>query len=335
MRISFLVAAFLALLVTVAVASEIEDNCLNSTNHLIEFIDALQQQVVNFTGVARIPFRYPERPTITASIGGQKFELLLDSGTRLSVLKLDANEKPPIGLHFVGSDSALADLDGSRQLEYPDHSLKYAEAALLSSGELRIRRLPFRIYSYADGRPPSDFAGSLSVSALRDFVVGIDNDAQEVCIQEPGSYQPARTAAAIPMLQLHDMLLVKAQAGQGELLLMLDTGYSGEILLSDEATRKQDQALTYTGKLSAQYSGFHGEIQGNEFLLDDLKFTSQPWPGLASGTISQGMLAGVAIEAELERTALGQLDGILGAGFLSRFNYAIDQSRGVLFLQER
>lgn len=320
-------------MVVSASAEDLEPGNIKPTNQLIEFIDAVRLRVVKLTDITTIPFKYPERPTISARIGDWDLELLLDSGTRLSVLKLDVNE--PTGLQYVGNDAALADLDGSRPLDYPDHTLSYAEAALLSSGELRIRRLPFRIYRYAEGKPPSDYDGSLALTALREYVVSVDNDAQEIRVQEPGSFMPSNKAAAVPLLMLHDMMLVQARTGQGELLLMLDTGYSGEILLSEPAAGIQEQALTYTGRQSTPYSGFHGIIQGNEFLLDELTFVSQPWPGLASGSIRQGMLAGVVIEAELEQTALGRLDGILGAGFLSRFNYAIDQSRGVLFLQER
>ncbi|MCB1218942.1 hypothetical protein KDL44_16295, partial [bacterium] len=302
---------------------------------MLSFIDGRDQQLLIRSDVLSIPFRYPNRPTLDVRIGEHDFQFLLDSGTRLSILNLLASESKPTGLHFTGHDAFLADLDGKRELEYDDHHLRYAEAELLSSSDLRIRHLPLRTYVYEEQLPGTDFQGSLALQALRSCVVEVSNDELELRLHPLQNFQAPAGWYAVPLLQLHDKLLVQGRAGQGQpLLLMLDTGFSGELMLSGNCCSRLGNALEASGRQLDGFTGFHGSLNGEELLLDQFQLPVQDWPAMKGEGIDSGMLSVLALEGNLEQTALGELDGILGSGFLSRFNYAVDMSRSVLYLQE-
>ncbi|MEZ5338713.1 MAG: hypothetical protein R3F46_10640 [bacterium] len=309
---------------------------LDSANWLLSYIDARDQQLLIRSETVSIPFRYPNRPTLDIRIGDAEYAFLLDSGTRLSILNLLESDPKPAGLHFTGHDSYLADLDGQRELIFGDHALRYAEAELLSSGEMRIRHLPLRTYVYEERLPGSDFQGSLALQALRDCVVEVSNDELELRLHPRQGYQAPSGWRAVPLLQLHDKLLIRAGAGQGQpLLLMLDTGYSGELMLSADCCSRLGTALEASGRQLDAFTGFHGKLSGDELLLEQFTLEGQDWPAMAREGFSYGMLSVLGLEGNLEQSPLGELDGILGSGFLSRFNYAVDLSRSVLYMQER
>lgn len=303
-------------------------------DRLLEFIDGRRTRIVRTGAKIECPFRYPTRPTIEVRLGGRDYDFLLDSGTRLSVLKLSGGSVLPAGLESVSPAGFLADLDGNRKLDYGDHRLAYAEAALVSCGSLRIRNLPLRVYQY-DSEIPGDYSGSLSLHSLQPYVVSIDNDDLMLRLHDAGEYAPSPKAIAVPLQQLHNLVLLRAMAGNQELLLALDTGFSGGLLL-DSRLLETDAPLELLGRASDQsYSGFHGDVSGEAAVLQELKMASQPWPGLAQSTSQLNLVEVTILEGLAQESTLGSIDGILGAGLLARFNYAVDLSRGVLFLEAR
>jgi hypothetical protein len=322
-----LLAAFL--LIQPALAQD------SDTNQLISFLQGKTTRLLEFSPTIEIPFAYAGRPTIEMRVGQQTFQMLLDSGTRLSILNLLAGDQTDISTTSMSHTAELADLDGRPQIDFEDHTLSYASVAYASAGDLRLRNLPFRIYTYNDKLPGADFQGSLALQSLRNATIEFDNSREQLRLYFDNSFKPDTQSLAVPILQLQGLWLVKARAGEEELLLLVDTGFSGELLLGPRAITSLGNQLTGTGETSSSYAGFHNVTSGELAILDSLSLQAQPWPGLAEGTMQLLHVNTVLMPNFIEETALGQLDGIIGSGLLSRYNYAVDQNRSVMFIQDR
>lgn len=306
-----------------------------NTNQLIEFLHGKTIQLLEFIPVLEVPFKYPSRPTIEMRVGNENYQMLLDSGTRLSILNVLSGETLRAGLKTWSQTAELADLDGRSQIVYADHSLRYASAAYAAAGDLRIRNLPLRIYTYESELPGTDFQGSLALRTLHDAIIEFDNDRETLRIHFDGSFRPEPQSLAVPLLQLQGLWFVEARVGEDELLLLLDTGFSGELLLGSRAISALGEKLTPTGETSDSYAGFHGDTGGELAVLDCLLLQGQAWPGLAERSEQVKMINVMMLPDFVEECALGHLDGMIGAGLLSRFNYTVDQSRSVIYLVKR
>src|SRR5690606_1541937 len=129
-------------------------------------------------------------------------------------------------------------------------------------------------------------------------------------------FQPDSNSACIPLLQLNDLFLVEMRAGDQVLRLAVDTGFSGSILLNEESAQGLAESLTMLGKASAAYRGIHSEYAGEQAILEGIQLKAQQWPGLSQRDIQLEMIDCVVMSGFNEETAFGQLDGILGSGFL-------------------
>ena len=308
---------------------------VDKTERLIGFLQGRYAQLLRFADTIEVPFSYPRRPTIELRIAGQPYQMLLDSGTRISILNLTETNSPAAGLLPQSDTELLSDLDRRERTDFEDHTLSYATCSLASAGDLRIRNLPLRVYTYTFELPGNDFQGSLALQALRGSVIEFDNDAEKLRLYLDGSYVPAGNSTALPLLQLNGLSLIQARAGDQTLLLLLDTGFSGELLLGGTAMAALGESLIPTGEASETYAGFHEKLSGELGLLDTLTMQGQDWPGLARRPIEAQMIKVLMMASFSEDSALGRIDGIIGAGLLSKYNYAIDQSGSVLFIRER
>lgn len=248
-------------------------------------------------------------PLFQAEVNGTQVWAALDNRVMASLIDLDFARQADIALGPV-----------TTPFKTPIGSLEHRRAQDVQvqiPGQIRFSA-PFSVvdlstYEKVTGRPVSLVVGYEYFSKLAFFVRPSKGSLQ---IGPSGSVKASASIRAVPLIS--DRPLVDVRVGETTLSLTLDLGYNGDIALTPDAWSKLK-----LDRLPATF-GKGGNLGGETY---DVKYVE-----LASARI--GPFTVEDVTASLRPTMLGDQDGLLGMGFLRRFDFALDIDAGKLWLIE-
>ena len=174
-----------------------------------------------------IPFVHPRRPTVYLEAGCVTLPMLFDSGTYLSIFIDDGQFISP-GLNPVPYAELLAGADGKLPLVGYDNEPTYGFLDLAKLGGVRIRDVPFRIYS-GSGDLARDYAGAVAPALFGAYIVEVRNSRTEISLHHPPDWGPPESIAVMPLLLLPRGSFVAMRIAGESWWFHLDTGFSGSI----------------------------------------------------------------------------------------------------------
>jgi len=288
---------------------------------------------VRIYGEPAFSFEHPKRPTVMIRLGDTELPMLFDTGTYTCILRLEEEDPLPSGLRPVGDSSVPAWLESKRLVDC-NVMLSYAITDSMNLGDVYLRNVPFRIYRDGAGEE-RDYAGALSPVLFHDYIIEVDNAAQLIRLHEPMDYLPSRNALVLPILMLPRGLFVPLFIEDEQLWFHLDTGFSGGVGLLPDTIARHGDAIIESGGTS-RFAGWREQQSYRDLTLAAL--TIKPYPMLSWAPRESLVLHDVDTVAyrdcyqELTGYNIG---GIVGSGFLMRFNYSLDLRLGRLYLMPR
>ena len=261
--------------------------------------------------------RLPERPGLvemTVAVNGTPVRAVIDSGAQLSAV--DAGLAARLGLERVLAAPLLAyGVAGRPRLTHTVHlGLTMPGLALPA---LRAAVLDLASMAAASGR---DFQLLIGRDVLRRLVLEADFPLRRARFLAPGAFRPAHDSIAIPLKVEGGAPLARVQIeAAAPVDLLIDTGATGDLALSDAAARRA--GLTAPGRLVRQ---------GHSISLSGLN----PARTAIAATVRLGELSLRNIDVQIYAPAASAPGpvGLVGAGLLRPFRVALDLNGGRLWL---
>lgn len=291
------------------------------------------QQLANTT--IEIPFAYPNRPTVYVSIGGETIPLLFDTGTNRSILLDTGPGSLPSGLVFDTDQLYSAQLDGKPPELVQNGFLRYASSDKVMLADRYVQSMQFRVYR-AKANTGQDFQGALSpLLFAKTHLIEITNSKSIIRLVPKDVWKPKQYTLDLPLVVLPRGIFIPLFVDGSRLWFQLDTGFSGELAVTPESML--GVALPVDGGESEQ--SFRG--WGRKFELTPCSVTEAILQGYNPDKLpainriihiktAQSYLLPDSYYPEITSLEIG---GIVGAGFLCKFDYALDLSNGWLYIQ--
>ena len=284
-----------------------------------------------------VTFAFSDRPTIEVAINGESRPLLFDTGTNTCLLRLSSAWPEPSRLLLCRDDPGLAQLEGKHLGQADGGVLHYALAPLVRLGGIRLRDVPWRLYSNnEDTDAEVDYAGAFAPVLLRDWLIEVNNTASEIRLQKRQGWLPQRNALMLPLLELPRGLFVPLTIGGRQLWFHFDTGFSGGIGVTPEVLAQQADIIVPAPDAGEQYQGWHKQFTYKGVVIKELRLPA--YPGLSwarSDTLVLHDVAGIAYRDAYRELKGYSIGGIAGSGFWQRFDYVLDYELGRLYLWPR
>jgi hypothetical protein len=282
-----------------------------------------------------IPFEFTDRPTIDVAINGESRPLLFDTGTNTCLLRLSKAWPEPARLAWSSDDETLATLEGKRLSQADGGVLRYAQAALVRLGGVRLRDVAWRVYA-SSGETKADYAGAFAPGLLREWLIEVNNSAGEIRLHGRRGWLPQPGALMLPLVTLPRGLFVPLTIGGRQYWFHFDTGFSGGIGVAPEVlTQHADQIVPAPGS-NEEYLGWHKEYAYTGVVVKTLGLPAYPglsWAG-SEPLVLHGV-EGIAYRDAYRELAGYGVGGIAGSGFWQRFDYVLDYELGRLYLWPR
>ncbi len=281
-----------------------------------------------------IPFEYADRPTISVTINGATRPVLFDTGTNNCLLQLNQSWTLPPRMALMAGAAGLAELDGKRLSLARGGSLAYAVAPLVRLGGVRLRQVPWRVYTVPGAG--ADYAGAFAPVLLRQWLIEVNNSAAEIRLHPRATWLPPAQAYMLPVLILPRGVFVPLRLEGEQLWFHMDTGFSGGIGLVPAVQARHSGLITPVPDAAEAFQGWHADYEYERLILSQVTLAAYPglsWAEPAPLTLSA--VAGLAYRdayGELEGYGIG---GIAGSGFWQRFDYVLDYELGRLYLWPR
>lgn len=261
--------------------------------------------------------RLPDRPGLvemTVAVNGAPVRAVIDSGAQLSAV--DAGLAARLGLERVLAAPLLAyGVAGRPRLTHTVH-MDLTTPGLAVPG-LRAAVLDLAGMAAASGR---DFQLLIGRDVLRRLVLEADFPLRRARFLAHGVFRPARDTVAIPLKVEGGAPLVGVQIEAAQPLdLLVDTGATGDLALSDGAGRR------------AGLTGAHRLLrQGHSISLGGLT----PQRTVVAATVRLGPLSLRNIDVQIYAPGAARPGpgGLIGAGLLHPFRVALDLGGGKLWL---
>lgn len=281
-----------------------------------------------------IPFMYPDRPTIEVAINGARRPLLFDTGTNHCLLQInDSWAEPPRLIRLDGAE-LLAELDGKCLRLGRGGTLEYAIAPLVGLGDLRLRQVPWRVYTVSG--PGANYAGAFAPGLLREWIIEVNNTAGEIRLHDRRSWLPAQQAYVLPLLTLPRGIFTPLTLEGEQYWFHMDTGFSGGLGLAPSVRASHAASITAIEGTGEVYQGWHADYAYDELLLRRVGIPA--YPGLRwaqPAPLVLDAVPGLAYRDAYRELEAYRIGGIAGSGFWQRFDYALDYELGRLYLWPR
>jgi predicted aspartyl protease len=256
----------------------------------------------------------PRLIEIAVAVNGTPIRAIVDSGAQLSAV--DAGLAERIGLpRTLAAPIVAYGVGGGPRLAHTVH----LDLALpgLAIGGVRAAALDLARIAAVTGR---DFSLLIGRDVLRRLVVEADFPRERARFLAPDAYRPQAGAVAIPLGHAHGAATATVRIEGGPPLdLLVDTGASGEIALSEAAAQAAGLLAPGRPVRQARSVGLGG------LNLDRIARAS---------TVQLGPLAahGVDIQIYAAGAHAPAPTGLLGAGFMRPFRAALDLGGRRLYL---
>lgn len=279
-----------------------------------------------------IPFQHPGRPTIYLEAAGVTLPMLFDTGTFTSIFIDDGAYLDP-GLQPIPDAATIALLEGKATNSAEGSQLSYASVAVVKLGGVRLRNVPFRVYSSASTGGPRDYAGAIAPMLFRNFMIEVDNHSSMITLHDPANWEPPAKSAVVPLLTLPRGSFVPLSIGGQPLWFHLDTGFSGTIGILPSTIEEHPDWFTKGEGKSSTFSGWDAPVTCLPLVIRDLAI--EPYGTYSWATQLELRLDDVAaLEYPGDYRDVSGIDvaGIIGSGFLAAFNYALDFAGARMYL---
>jgi hypothetical protein len=261
---------------------------------------------------------------LPVSVNGSKpLSIVLDTGMPMPGLTLFDHERiKSLNLKYGPNRVQIGGAGGDGQ----HFEARMAGGARLAIGEVDLTGSPVIVL------PPIphfaiDHAGVIGADIFRNFVVEVNHDRNELTLWKSGSYKPKPGAAAVALdlknnLPYVDAILSTQDRGEIPLRFVMDLGATHPVSLnksSHEGIQLPEKAVsTSIGRgLSGDLFGHVGRIQALSLGGLKVKNIVATFPG----------------EEHENPRGVDSLNGNLGMGVLSRFNFVIDYSGSTMYLE--
>lgn len=280
-------------------------------------------QINNRAGKAIVPFEMRNgKMVITGTLNGIKnVSLGFDTGSGLilektvvDTLKIPLNTGRDISA--VGNQTKTAGRADIQSIVFGDLEIENREAAIVST-------IPGR--DSLDKHVENGFIGG---DLLRQFVVEVDFDKQQLVFYERGAFKPPVDAEQVQGALVEDgVFLIPLKINQTDAAAVLDTGSSEAIVIGSHF-ESFDTLCTQLecGKKRELGTGAAGSIDGWIVKIPKLTFGTHEMDNLQADIVT--LVKGGVLD-------LPGIGGVVGLPILSKFNFTIDAKNNVLYLKKR
>ena len=239
---------------------------------------------------------------------------LLDTGATWSILDVDKAKE----LGIRSEDKRTLDLGQINTV-----TTTFAKDALLDISGVKIPVKTLAVMPVKLRHAPQ-IVGLIGSELFKRFVVKIDYLTKTIELFEPKSYEYTGPGERLPMDIIGEIPHIKVNLSKGVSSLsakvLVDTGASQTLMLYAPFVEKHQLLETTEGTIKLKAGGLGGgsfdyKVRAKAVKLGNFSFDS-PLINFSTG-----------------RGAADQRDGILGNGFLNRFNLIIDYSRNQVILE--
>jgi hypothetical protein len=272
-----------------------------------------------------IPFKLINNHLIIPiSVGGETFDVILDTGMPISAVLLYETERlEGLDLNFSSMQIAVAGAGGGDPVP-----ARLAQGETVDLGAVRMNNTTLLVM------PPIAalsmyHEGVIGAAVFENFVVGIDYDNRQLHLHDPATFEPAKGADAVP-LSFHGprrvpyagLEVVTAGGERTDVEVVVDLGASHTLSLNTDAI---EQFVSPQETISSTLGhGVSGALQGRVGRLAGLKL----------GKFSfKDVVATFPIGEHQHPGGMDSRDGNLGNGILKRFNVTFDYANQRMLLE--
>ena len=276
-------------------------------------------------GTVTIPFELVNNHLIIqVSLGGEAFDVILDTGMPISALMLYATDRvDELDLNYGSMQVGVAGAGGGDPI-----SARLAQGETVDVGAIRMKNTTLLVMPPIPGISLYH-QGIIGASLFENFVVGIDYDERKLHLHDPATYTSAKGAIEVP-LAFHGSrrvpyveLKVKAASGQStELQVVVDLGASHTLSLNMDTIEQfgipaSNISRTIGHGVSGPVLGRVGRIAGLEL----------------GGFAFDNVVTTFPISEHQHPGGMDSKNGNLGSGILKRFNVTFDYANKRMLLE--
>jgi len=254
--------------------------------------------------------------------GSEPLSVVLDTGMPMGGLVLfDTAQVQALNLEFSPMQAQIGGAGGNGQ----HIQAKIAEGISINLGgasfsDVRVMVLPaMKHFSL-------NHAGIIGAAVFNNFAVTFDYDAGEIVLTRPEAFTPPSGAAAVALDLKGNLPYVKAAAATGSgpettINLVLDLGATHAVSLN---TSKNDALSVPAGAIDTHIGrGLSGALHGDVGRIGSFTL---------GGNTLKGVVATFPGAEHENPRGIDSLDGNLGMGIMSRFNFTLDYATRKLYL---
>jgi len=255
--------------------------------------------------------------------GSDPLSVVLDTGMPMGGLALfDTEEVQALGLEYSPMEAQVGGAGGDGKVT----QAKIANGVSLNLGGAVFDNTMVLVLP-AMKHFSLNHAGIIGAAVFNSFAVTFDYDAGEIVLTRPEAFTPPAGAAAVDLELKGNLPYLNATVAVGAeqetpIQLVLDLGAVHAVSLN---TSKND-ALSIPGDAIETHigRGLSGAIRGNVGRI----------PGFTlGGNTLEGVVATFPGPEHENPRGIDSLDGNLGMGVMSRFNFTLDYAASKLYLQ--
>jgi hypothetical protein len=266
---------------------------------------------------------FPQRPTIFLESRGVTLPMLFDTGTFTSLFIDDGQFLDP-GFELMLDSRFIAGVEGKQAQFSADASLSYATLELVKLGGIRLRDVPFRIYSPGPAFN-RDYAGAVSAMLFQDFVIQVNNSIAEIQLHNPEQWRPQSPAYVLPLVTLPRGSFVQLEVCGLPYWFHLDTGFSGTIGILPEFLADHPACAVEGQGEPQNFQGWLDQVTGPPLVISEISVSPYgDYSWAAQMTLRFEQVEGVEYSRDYGDVRGLDVGGIVGSGFLARFDYALD-----------
>ncbi|MCZ6649800.1 MAG: aspartyl protease family protein [Acidobacteria bacterium] len=254
--------------------------------------------------------------------GSEPLSIVLDTGMPMGGLVLfDIEQVEAMGLEYSPMQAQVGGAGGHGQ----HMQAKIADGVSMDLGgatftDVRVLVLP------AMQHFSLNHAGIIGAAVFNNFAVTVDYDAGEIILTRPEAFIPPTRSAAVALDLKNNLPYIQAAATTGDgtetpVQLVLDLGAVHAVSLN---TSKNDALSVPASAITTQIGrGLSGAVHGNVGRIGSFTL---------GGNTLKGVVATFPGAEHENPRGIDSLDGNLGMGIMSRFNFTLDYAARTLYL---